>query len=181
MKILFDLFPVILFVGAYVLTDDLFIATGAIIAATIAQVAWQRIRHGRVDKMLWVSLGIVLVLGSLTLILQDKRFILWKPTVVYWIFAAVLLGAQAFAGKNLIRALLGKEITAPDAVWNRINVAWALFFAAMGFVNLYVAFTYSEAFWVQFKLWGFTGILLVFALAQGLYLTRHAQPTEDKT
>ncbi|MSQ54283.1 MAG: septation protein A [Betaproteobacteria bacterium] len=181
MKILFDLFPVILFVVAYVLTDDLFIATGAIIAATVAQVAWQHFRHGRVDKMLWVTLGIVLVLGSLTLILQDKRFILWKPTVVYWIFAVALLGAQYFAGKNLIRALLGKEITAPDAVWNRINVAWACFFFVMGFVNLYVAFTYSEAFWVQFKLWGFTGILLVFALAQGFYLTRHAQTTEDKT
>ncbi len=180
MKILFDLFPVILFVAAYVLTDDLFVATGAIIAATVAQVAWQHFRHGRVDKMLWVSLGIVLVLGSLTLVLQDKRFILWKPTVVYWIFAVALLGAQVFAGKNLIRALLGKEITAPDAVWTRINVAWACFFFAMGFVNLYVAFTYSEAFWVRFKLWGFTGILLAFALAQGIYLTRHAQTTEDK-
>jgi intracellular septation protein len=174
MKFLFDLFPVILFVAAYVLTDNIYVATAVIIPATLAQVAYARIKFGKVDRMLWVSLILIVVMGGLTLTLQDKRFIMWKPTVLYWLFAIVLLAAPAMGKANLIRSILGKEVSAPDHVWARLNLSWVLFFAVLGALNLYVAFTFSEALWVQFKLWGGLGMMLVFIVAQALYLARYA-------
>lgn len=175
MKFLFDLFPVILFFAAYVITDDIYLATAVIIPATILQVAYARLRFGKVDKMLWASLALVLVMGSLTLVLHDKRFIMWKPTLLYWVFAAVLALAPVVAKKNLIRAMLEKDITAPAGVWTRLNAAWVAFFAALGCLNLYVAHVFSEAAWVQFKLWGGMGLMLVFVLAQALYLSRYIE------
>ena len=173
MKFLFDLFPVILFFATYVITDDIYVATAVIIPATILQVAYARIHFGKVDKMLWASLALILVMGTLTLVLHDKRFIMWKPTLLYWLFAAVLALAPVVAKKNLIRTMLGKDISAPAHVWTRLNAAWVAFFAGLGCLNLYVAQTYSEAAWVQFKLWGGMGLMLVFVLAQVLILARY--------
>ena len=175
MKLFFDLFPVVLFVATYMLTDSIYLATAVIIPATIAQVAFARIRYGRVDKMLWASLVLILVMGGLTLALQDKRFIMWKPTLLYWLFAAVLALAPVVSGSNLIRAILGKELSAPDHVWSKLNLSWVAFFAVMGALNLYVAYSFSERFWVQFKLWGGLGLMLAFVVAQALVLARYGE------
>jgi intracellular septation protein len=175
MKLFFDLFPVVLFVATYMLTDSIYLATAVIIPATIAQVAFARIRYGRVDKMLWASLVLILVMGGLTLALQDKRFIMWKPTLLYWLFAAVLALAPIVSGSNLIRAILGKELSAPDHVWSKLNLSWVAFFAVMGALNLYVAYSFSERFWVQFKLWGGLGLMLAFVVAQALVLARYGE------
>lgn len=179
MKFLFDLFPVLLFVATYMLTDSLYVATAVIIPATIAQVAYMRVRHGKVDKMLWASLILIVVLGGLTLLLQDKRFIMWKPTLLYWLFAAVLALAPVLGDTNIIRALLGKELTAPDPVWSALNWAWVAFFAAMGALNLLVAYRFSEAVWVQFKLWGGLGLMLAFIVAQAFFLSRYAHDAPE--
>ena len=178
MKVLFDLFPVALFVLTYVLTDDIYLATAVIIPATIAQVAFAHFKYGKVDKMLWASLVLILIMGSLTLILKDKRFIMWKPTLLYWTFSVSLVASRLFWKKNLIRTLLGKEMVLPETAWNQVNIAWALFFVVMGFVNLYVASNYDEQFWVKFKLFGFTGILMLFVLLQAPFLMRHMQPKD---
>lgn len=175
MKFLFDLFPVLLFVATYMLTDSIYIATAVIIPATIAQVTYVRLRHGKVEKMLWASLILIVAMGSLTLLLQDKRFIMWKPTMLYWLFAAVLAVAPLVGKTNIIRAILGKELTAPDHVWSVLNWSWVGFFAVMGVLNLYVAYSFSEAFWVQFKLWGGLGLMLVFIIVQALFLSRYAE------
>jgi intracellular septation protein len=175
MKFLFDLFPVVLFVATYMLTDSIYVATAVIIPATLAQVAFARVRYGKVDKMLWASLVLILVMGGLTLALQDKRFIMWKPTLLYWLFAAVLALAPAVGRTNLIRAVLGKELAAPDHVWSRLNLSWVVFFALMGGLNLYVAYTFSERFWVQFKLWGGLGLTFAFVIAQALVLSRYVE------
>jgi intracellular septation protein len=178
MKFLFDLFPVVLFVSTYMVTESIYVATAVIIPATIAQVVYARVRHGKVDKMLWASLVLILVMGGLTLALQDKRFIMWKPTLLYWLFASVLVVTPLVSGTNLIKAILGKELSAPERVWSRLNASWVAFFAAMGALNLYVAYNFSEAFWVQFKLWGGLGLMLLFVLAQAVVLGKYV---EEKT
>jgi len=173
MKFLFDLLPVGLFFVAIFLWD-IFVATAVAIAATVAQVAWLKLRKRKVEPMLWASLGIIVVFGGLTLYLRDKTFILWKPTVLYWLFAAVLAGA-AFLRRNLIRSLLSAQMQLPDAVWARLNWSWVGFFAFMGAVNLYVAFNYSEKVWASFKLFGGMGLMFLFVVAQSLFLARHVE------
>jgi intracellular septation protein len=199
MKFLFDLFPVILFFAAFKLAN-IYVATAAAIGATLLQVALLAALRRKIDTMLWVSLGIIVVFGGATLVLHDETFIKWKPTVLYWLFAAVLAGADLLFRRNLIRAMLGEQLQVPDPVWARLNWSWVVFFALMGAANLYVAFAFAENFctnvaesmarnlcennvWVNFKLFGATGLMLLFVIGQALFLARHVpeeKPQEDK-
>lgn len=176
MKLLFDLFPVILFFVAYKLAD-IYIATAVAIAATFVQIAWMWIRNRKVETMLWVSLVIIVIFGGATLLLQDETFIKWKPTVLYWLFGLALLVADWAFGKNLIRAMMGSQIELPEPVWAKLNASWCVFFVVMGILNLYVAYSFSTDAWVNFKLFGGTGLMLVFVLAQAVVLSRFV---EDK-
>jgi intracellular septation protein len=177
MKFLFDLFPVILFFVAYKFAD-IYVATGVAIGATFIQIGWVHFRHGKVDKMLWVSLGLITVFGGMTLLLRDPTFIKWKPTVLYWLFAVVLLGSVLLMKKNLIRAMMEKQVALPERVWSNLNLAWAGFFAFMGVLNLYVAYNFSESDWVNFKLFGGMGLMLAFIVAQGLMLSKYVEEKE---
>ena len=179
MKFLFDLFPVILFFVTFKIYG-IFAATAVAIAATFGQIGWVWYRHRKVDKMLWISLVIIVIFGSATLILQDETFIKWKPSVLYWLFSAALLIAHAVFKKNLIRAMMQEQIILPDQIWARLNASWAMFFALMGAANLYVAFNYSTETWVNFKLFGFMGLMLAFVLLQGLMLAKYMEDKEDK-
>ena len=182
MKLLFDLFPVILFFVAYKFAD-IYVATAVAIGATVAQIAWVWFRHRKVDTMLWVSLGLIAVMGGMTLALRDETFIKWKPTLLYWVFALVLLGSATLFGKNLIRVMMAAaQIEAPDHVWTRLNLAWAAFFVFMGAANLYIAQNFSTDFWVNFKLFGSMGLMLIFVLAQGFWLSRYMpdEPNKEK-
>jgi len=177
MKILTDLFPVILFFVAYQLYD-IYVATAVAIVAAIIQVAYNKIRFGNVENTHWVTLGLLLVFGGLTLLLRDPTFIKWKPTVVNWLFAAAFLLSQLFTKRSLLRRMMDHAVTLPDQAWHRLNNAWVLFFVSMGLINLYVAYNFSEQTWVNFKLFGILGITLVFMLAQGFYLARFMEPEE---
>ncbi len=179
MKFLFDLFPVILFFIAFK-AGDIFIATGVTIAATFAQIGWLLLRKKKIDVMLWVSLGIVVVAGGLTLLLHDETFIKWKPTILYWAFAIGLGGSSLLFGKNLIRSVLESQVKLPDPVWENLNLAWIGFFIFMGCANLAVAFAFnlSTDTWVNFKLFGGMGLMLLFALAQGLVLSKYSEEKE---
>ena len=174
MKFLFDLFPVILFFVAFKLAD-IYVATAVAIGATVAQIGWLALRRKRIDPMLWVSFAVIVVFGGATLALQDETFIKWKPTVLYWLFAATLAIAALAFRKNLIRAMLGKQVELPDAVWSRLNWSWVGFFAFMGTANLYVAFNFSLDLWVNFKLFGGMGLMLVFVILQALFLARYME------
>lgn len=174
MKFLFDLFPIILFFAAYKFFG-IFAATATAIAATFAQIAWVWFRHRKVDTMLWISLAIITVFGGATLILHDATFIKWKPTVLYWLFASVLLVSELALGKNLIKTMMGKQMQLPDPLWRRLNYGWIVFFILVGFANLYVAFNYSENTWVNFKLFGILGLMFVFIVGQGLLLAKHIE------
>jgi intracellular septation protein len=174
MKFLFDLFPVILFFASYKLAD-IYVATAVAIVATVAQIGWVHFRHGKVDKMLWVSFGLIVFFGGATLLLRDPTFIKWKPTVLYWLFATVLLGSAMLFKKNLIRKMLEEQVSLPDVLWARLNWAWVAFFSVMGLVNLYVAYNYSEADWVNFKLFGGMGLMFAFIIAQGMVLAKYVE------
>lgn len=179
MKFLFDVFPILLFFVAFKFWG-IYAATAVAIGATLVQVAWSWLRHRKVDKMLWVSLAIIVIFGGATLVLQNETFIKWKPTVLYWMFAIILLGGKVFFGKNLIRAAMDKNITLPDPVWERLNMSWIAFFVLMGVINVYVAFNYSTDFWVNFKLFGGIGLMLAFVVIQGLTLSRYLEADEKK-
>ena len=176
MKFLFDLFPVALFFVAIQIWD-IFVATAVAIVATFVQVGWLLARGKKVQPMLWASLVIIAVFGGLTLYLRDKTFILWKPTVLYWLFGAVLAGG-ALLRRNLIRALLSDQMRLPERVWARLNWSWVAFFAFIGVANLYVAFNYSEKIWATFKLFGGMGLMFAFVIAQSLVLAKYVEDNE---
>ncbi|MDD4927996.1 MAG: septation protein A [Gallionella sp.] len=178
MKLLFDLFPVILFFIAFKI-KGIYVATAIAIIATIAQIIWAKYKHGKVDTMLWVSFAIIGVFGGATLLLHDETFIKFKPSVLYWLFSVILLGSNLFFKKNLIRSLLNEKMALPVRVWDRLNLSWSLFFAVLGFINLYVAFNYSTDTWVNFKLFGFTGMMLVFIIAQSAWLAKYVDEKKE--
>lgn len=206
MKFLFDLLPIFLFFSAFkyyeahkeaaaTLLNQLFnslgfaggfvpdqspilVATLVVILATALQIAFVWYRHRKVDTMLWVSLVLVTVFGGMTLVLHDATFIKWKPTLLDWLFTLLLLGSAKFFNRNLIRTMMEKQVQLPDRLWENLNYAWAAFFACMGVLNLYIAFNFSIDTWVNFKLFGGMGLMLLFILAQGVFLAKH-MPQEN--
>lgn len=172
MKLLFDFLPILLFFVAYKLTD-IYVATGVLIVASLAQVGWLWLRHRRVEKLPLITAGLVLVLGGATLILHDPIFVKWKPTVVNGLFAIAFLGSRFIGEKTLLERMLGGQLELPRPVWVKLTFAWVVFFCVLGAVNLYVAFTFDENTWVNFKLFGMMGLTLVFVLAQATYMSRH--------
>lgn len=182
MKFLFDLFPVILFFVAFKLAD-IYVATAAAIGATFLQIGLLALLKRKIEPMLWISLAIIVVFGGATLVLRDETFIKWKPTVLYWLFGAVLAGSALLFHRNLMRSMLSAQLRLPDPVWARLNWSWIGFFAFMGVANLLVAFNFSTDQWVNFKLFGATGLMLVFVIGQALFLARHLpeeKPGEEK-
>lgn len=173
-KFLFDLFPVLLFFATYKLAG-IFAATAIAIAATLAQIGWVKWHHGKVDNMLLASGLIVVVFGGATLLLHDETYIKWKPTILYWLFALVLFAAERLWKKNLIRSMLEQQVSLPQQVWRTLNHGWAAFFALLGLANLYVAFHHSTDVWVDFKLFGVTGLMLVFVVLQSLYIAKYVE------
>ncbi len=201
MKILFDFLPIVLFFGmfkyaeantawsAQTATDWLgfmvsggvvgiaeapvLLATVVVILATLAQILWLVARGRKIDTMLWVSLGLVTMLGGATIYFHSESFIKWKPTVLYWVMGGALLVGQLVFGKNGIQKLMGAQMDLPDAIWRKVNYSWIAFFAVMGVLNLWVAFNFPTATWVNFKLFGGLGLMLVFVLAQAVFLNKH--------
>jgi len=174
MKLLFDLFPVALFFVAFKLFD-IYTATAVAIAATFLQIGWLKWKRRRVDTMMWISLVIIVVFGGATLALHDETFIKWKPTVLYWLFGAVIAAAQLLFRRNLVRAMLGEQVRMPDGVWTRLSWSWAGFFTFMGAANLLVAYNFPTDTWVNFKLFGGMGLMLVFVVLQAVFLARHVE------
>ncbi|WP_374666983.1 septation protein A [Ramlibacter sp.] len=171
MKLLLDFFPIVLFFAAYKLWG-IYVATGVAIVATIAQIAWLRWSTGKVEPMQWVSLGIIVVFGGATILAHDETFIKWKPTVLYWLMGGALLVGQLFFRRNLLKSLMGSQLELPDQAWRVMNYSWIGFFAVMGVLNLWVAYSFDTDTWVSFKLFGGIGLMLVFVVAQALYLNR---------
>jgi intracellular septation protein len=173
MKFLFDIFPVVLFFAAFKLYN-IWVATAVAIVATVLQIGALALLKRKIDGMLWASLAIIVVFGGATLLLQDETFIKWKPTVLYWLFGAVLAGGQFF-GRNLIRLMLGGQLQMPGAAWAKLAWSWVGFFVVMGGLNLFVAYSFSTDTWVNFKLFGGIGLMLLFVLGQAFFLARYVE------
>jgi len=209
MKLLLDFLPIILFFGTYKYAEShkdwaaafatehfgfivsggivgakeapVLLSTVVVIVATFAQIAYLYARGRKIDTMLWVSLGLVVVLGGATIWFHNEEFIKWKPTVLYWAMALALWSGPALFGRNLLQKMMGDQVRLPDPVWARLNVAWIVFFFAMGVLNRYVAWRYSTDTWVNFKLFGSMGLMILFMVAQGFYLSRHLEPDEAES
>jgi len=182
-KFLFDLFPLILFFVAYRFAD-IYTATGVAMVAAIGQIFYLKLTGKRIEGMHWINLIVIVVFGGATLYLQNEAFIKWKPTALYWLFAAILLGVQWITGRNLLQKLLGEKVSLTPAGWRGLNWSWSAFFIFAGAINLFVAFSgmFSESAWVNFKVFGLMGLLIAFVILQSIWLSRHmiAEPTEPE-
>lgn len=183
MKLLIDLFPVIVFFIVYKMAADphagIINATVAAIVAGVVQVAYVWSTTRRIERMHVVTLALLVGLGGLTIALDDERFIKWKPTAVNFAFALAFFASHFVSRRNLVQRMLDHAVTAPPFVWARLNFAWTLFFLVVGVLNIYVAFNFSTDTWVNFKLFGVLGLTLAFVVAQGFYLMRYAEETGE--
>ena len=180
MKFLYDLFPLLLFFAAFKLYD-IYVATAVAIVASFVQVGLFWLRHRRFETMHVVTLAVIAVFGGMTLLLHDDTFIKWKPTLVYWILSALVLASQWFGSKTVIERMMSSQVALPAPVWKRLNLAWGIFFAVLGAVNIYVAFYYGldldaatrQSIWVNFKVFGLLGLTLLFVVAQAFFMAKH--------
>jgi intracellular septation protein len=179
MQLLFDFFPLIVFFAAY-LVYDLYVATAAIMIAIALQIAYQWLRHRKVNKMLLISGALVLVFGSITLALRNPLFIQWKVTVVNWLFAAAFLGSQLFSEKTFTQRMMGHAIELEPALWRQLNTLWVINFAVIGALNLYVMYNFDEQTWVYFKTWGMIGLSLLMAVGQAIWISSRATDSADR-
>jgi intracellular septation protein len=171
MKFLLDLFPIVLFFGAYKMAD-IYTATAVLMAATVVQSGVMYAMERKLATMQKITLVLVLGFGALTLGLHDERFIKWKPTLLYAGLTIALCVGQFVLKKNFLKLLLGSQLTLPDGVWQRLNLSWMLYCVFMASLNAYVATYFSTEAWVNFKLWGYA-FPLVFIVAQGVYIAKH--------
>ena len=178
MKLLMDFFPIALFFVAFKLAG-IYVATGVAMAATLVQIAWLHFKHGQVEPMQWMSLGIITVFGGATLLTHNDTFIKWKPTILFWLMAGILIGGQLLMKKNFIKSLMSKQLALPDDIWQKLLWSWTVFFLVKGGLNLWVAYQFDTDTWVNYKLFGSMGIMLLFVLGQGVYLSRHVTSDSD--
>lgn len=179
MKLLIDFFPIILFFAVFKIWG-IYPATAVAIAATIVQIAYLRLKVGKVEPMQWVSLGVIVLFGGATLLAQDENFIKWKPTVLYWLMGAALLFGQLLLRKNFIKSLMGTQVQLPDHAWRTLNWSWCAFFTVMGCLNLWIAYRFDTNTWVNFKMFGGLGLMLLFILGQALFMSRFMQDKQQE-
>lgn len=178
MKLLFDLFPTILFFATFKYAG-IYIATAVGIAATILQVALYWFKNHRFENLHLVNLALISIFGGATILLHDENFIKWKPTVLNWVLGLVFLGSHWIGQKNLYRRMLEKQVQLPDFLWSRLNFSCVLFFFLVGASNLYVAYNYDLDTWVNFKLFGLMALTILFMLAQAWYLSKYIKTGAD--
>lgn len=178
MKILIDFLPILLFFGAYK-AYDIYVGTAVLMAATVLQMALIYGIDRKLQTMHKITLALILAFGTLTLVLQDERFIKWKPTVLYAAMSIGLALAIWVFRKNFLKMLLGSQLQLPDRVWHRLNVAWVVYTAFMAAINSYVVLNFSTEAWVTFKLWGYA-FPLVFLVGQGIYIAPHVQSADGE-
>jgi intracellular septation protein len=181
MQQLLEYFAVIAFVVVYFLTKDVFLATGVLLAAVVAQVAFYKVTKRPLSNELKITFWVSLVLGGLTLLLRDETFIQWKPSIVSWAIALGLAGAQLFAGVSLLKKMMGAALTLEDSVWRNLTYGWAVGFAASGAINLWVVNNFSMDTWVTFKLFGLMGLNVLYVFLMMAYLVAVGALKEDDT
>jgi intracellular septation protein len=171
MKFFIDLLPVIIFFVVYKYTDIFYATFSAIIVSILLAITTYLIKK-KIEKMVLINTFLITILGGLTILLKDNTFIMWKPTAIYWLFALVLIVSQLLFKKNLMKQMLGKQVTLQDHAWNHISMNVIIFMIGIGILNLYVAFNFDENTWVNFKLFGITFLLFIFMIYLALYISK---------
>lgn len=207
MKFLFDFFPILLFFGVFEWADSyknsaqaiaqstlgsmvgggmvsaaqapILLATVVAMLATLVQIIYLLVRGKKVDGLLWISAAVITIMGGLTIYFNNENFIKWKPTILYWASSALFLLSLLILNKNLARSMMGELFAMPEPVWYRLALTWAAFFFILGGLNLLVAFNFSTATWVKFKLFGGTGLMFLFIFGQGLLLSKYLKEEPD--
>ena len=184
MKFLFDFFPLVAFLIAFYYPEDreqgIYLAIQVLIIASVIQIFVYWLITRKFEKMHVITLILTVILGGATLLLQDLRFIKWKPTAVNWIFALVFLGSQFIGKKPIIRRMMDHAISVPDEIWTKLNIGWVVFFIFSGTANLYVVYNFSTEFWVNFKVYGLLGLTFIFAIAQAMYMSQHIKDIKEE-
>jgi intracellular septation protein len=178
-----EMIPLIAFFITYYITKDLFLATGVCIATSWGYLIACKLKSGKIPKMVWLNTLVITVLGGITITLHNKMFVMLKPTALFWIVGTSILIGHIF-NKNSIKLMLSKELNLPSSLWNKLNLAFGIFFIFMGGLNLFVAFNFSEYVWVKFKVFGTLGLTLLFITICGIviycYQKRHNLPIGRK-
>ncbi|WP_163938356.1 septation protein A [Paraferrimonas sp. SM1919] len=177
MKQLLDFLPLLIFFFIYK-NYDVYMATGALIAATAIQIGLSYLLYKTIEKMHLISFALIVIFGGLTMALQDDNFIKWKVTIVYLIFAAGLFIADRM-GKPALKAMLGKEIQVDDQIWAKVNHAWVAYFVVLAGLNIYIAYNFSMDAWVNFKVFWLTGLTFAYTIATVVYLFKHMPKNKE--
>lgn len=170
MQLFIDYIPIVIFIAAYFL-KDIYFATAVLMGVMPVIVAVQWLVTRKVSRIYLASTALVLVLGTATLFFRNPQFLYWKPTVLNWVIALVFLGSQWIGDKPIVQRMLASAAELERNQWQTLNLMWVAFFLFVGAINLYVAYTFSEAFWVKFKLFGMLGLTVVFIAIQSVWLT----------
>ena len=172
MQALYDFFPILVFGIVYYFLG-IYAATASLIITSTIQVIYHRLRFKEFSSMQVITMGLVWVLGGATLLSHNVLFIKWKPSVIYIVFAILLVGCELFSKKSPLKNLLGNKITLPDRVWKKLSIIWAVFFVWMAVLNLWVAYHFSTKEWVYFKVVGCLSLTVLFIIGQSFYLARY--------
>lgn len=193
-KAFFDLLPVICFfitfklAGSYVneltpiipVGEDLIpivSATAVIIVASVLQMGFILLKGEKPSKMAIFSTLLVVLFGGMTIAFQDPAFIQWKPTLLYWLFAAILLFGR-IGKKDYIKKVFS-GISLPDSAWKNVENLCLAFLILIGFINIFVAYSFSMDIWVDFKLFGLLGLTLLFTIGLGFYVAKYAEEAQN--
>ena len=182
MKAFLEYIPLLFFLVVYKLKERLvhfggleltlggiYSATAVLMISTVLVFGLLWLQEKRLSKLQWLVVVAVLLFGSLTLFLRSEAILKWKAPAVNWIIALIFVGSQYFSKENMAKTMFGQLVTMPDARWKTLNQAWALVFFIVGTANLFVAFTFP-AYWVDFKVFGSFGLLLLASGAQIAYI-----------
>jgi intracellular septation protein len=203
MKFIFDILPVILFFAMYKIAGKMpdqgaalathwlgtlvqggivgqteapaLLATAVVVVATLAQVLWYKATSQKIHLMLWVSTALIVIFGALAVWFHNQMFIMWKPSIYFWVSGIIFWASQTFFHKNIWRSALGDELVVPDTVWQRFNFSWVAFFALMGLLNLVVVYFFRD-YWVGFHTFVSTGLSFAFGAVAFYYLSKHIEP-----
>ena len=180
MKQFADTIPIAIFAAVYFYTRDIFVSTAVLMACMCALIGYEYGTTRTVKKQNLFIFVTVVLLGGLTLAFRDEAFIQWKPTLVNWGFSIVLLGSLVIGKVNLLKKMLGEQLSLPDFVWKNLSLGWSLAFFIAGALNLIVAFNFSMDIWVSYKLIGGIGLTLIYMIIMMAYLVKGGYLKEAK-
>lgn len=177
MQLFIDYIPIVVFIAAYFF-KDIYFATAVLMGVMPVILGLQWLATRKVNRIYLASTGLVLVLGTATLFFRNPAFLYWKPTVLNWVIALVFLASQWIGEKPVVQRMLEKAAELDARQWQTLNLMWVAFFVFVGGVNIFVAYSFSEAFWVNFKLFGMLGMTVIFVIIQSVWLSLAARRNE---